>query len=405
MSLQYRVLDRYPGLMSSDELRAALPLSLEKSVIMRSLLLAELDRCKKEYVEPRTLRSLWYDLIKPALSQLGLLDPPTYFYYVTADGRKGKKPKGPYKAGKLAGIWADDLSKYLAELVRLGACTYAELNIKDSSRPRRNVSPYAIALETVEVVGVHHPEIIIFTEKTTIYDELEALASIYGISAISGSGEPSFACTENLIDGIEQRITEPVTLRLVELTDYDPAGYTIFNTQHQQLSNVIYSREMFKGVAFDRIGLHPYQLTEQELAIKTYQPPATGLSAWYKETGGVNGEMLGLELDVLPESRRRLLFVNALSHYIGSERPYHDDLRRALIKMLVNEALEDHTKVLRDTLANSIKGREKELTCGDDTIHQAALAGRYYVDPRKAFSAAAVADLGQVLNDKAEEIV
>ena len=43
-----------------------------------------------------------------------------------------------------------------------------------------------------------------FTEKDTIWEEVAAVASLYGVSAISGGGFPSCACTENMVKAISR---------------------------------------------------------------------------------------------------------------------------------------------------------------------------------------------------------
>ena len=70
----------------------------------------------------------------------------------------------------------------------------------------------------MQLVGGHYPWLILFTEKDTIWGELESLASLYGVSAISGGGQPSAACTADIVrlilasEAYRGRTVDPVDL-------------------------------------------------------------------------------------------------------------------------------------------------------------------------------------------------
>jgi hypothetical protein len=196
--------------------------------------------------DARTLRGLWYVLVKPILSRIGILYKRT-------------------KGGKL---------------------------------------------------GPHYPWIIIFTEKDTIYPVIENIASVYGVSSLSGGGEPSAACTENLIKEIQATDEYGDEIVLIGLTDYDPHGYFIYNAQCKQI------RDLFPDIALSecRIGLTPDQLTPEQLELKAYQPSNKGLDKWFEITGGINGQKLGLELDALPMQQIRGMFATAIEDAIDLER-------------------------------------------------------------------------------------
>jgi hypothetical protein len=112
-------LETITGLLARPdaELRALLgPLS--NADLLRTLILSEArDIENGAEREQRTLRGLWYDLVKPALSRCGRL------HAKTANGREI--------------AWDHLLSRYLAELVRAGATSYEDLRIVDDSRRRR----------------------------------------------------------------------------------------------------------------------------------------------------------------------------------------------------------------------------------------------------------------------------
>lgn len=402
MGLPYIILTCHPSEMRPGELATQLPPTEDIACIMRSLLMAELDRVRSEDVETRTLRNLWYTLAKPAFSKLGFLDPLTY-YKLNQQGRGRKLDRIP-NAGWVSKRLAERLSLALARMVRDGVTTYGEMRIIDTSRPRRPARPVTVSLLSIELIGAHYPEIILATEKDTRYQLIHDLASLYGLSAISCAGMSSFAAAEHLIDGIEARIdwdhplAERIPLIVLGLTDYDPAGYEIFGSFVNQCRDVILSRgDRWSGIEETRLGLTPEQLSNDELEINTYYPPGKGLKSWFRDTGGVNGQPLGIELDALPLSQVRRMFADAIGTYIEDESIYHDGLRRALIDILINDAIKDHFNLdsLREQVVDRLKGSAHRLTCGDDLMRQAALEGNSLINPRDAFDPEGVADLLQ----------
>ena len=224
MALKYHKLSAHPSELSDGALCSELR-GLADSEVMRSLLLAEVEAIRAGAErEDRTMRGLWYSLVKPALERLGLLNE------LTSRG----KPKD----------WDGNLSRYLGELVRVGATTYEELHIIDGSRQRTTATriPKRV-IEPVTLVGAHFPWVILFTEKDTIWPVVRNVAYLYGVSAISGGGKPSYACTENTIKAIVESPTfrreAPGRFVLIALTDYDPSGYIIARAQHTQIVEVL----------------------------------------------------------------------------------------------------------------------------------------------------------------------
>ena len=325
MTKRYYKLPRHPSEMTDQELRGHLA-HIPNSQVVRSLLIAEVEAIRAGADrEMRTLRGLWYSLVKPALSRAGILDKLT---------KKGKPTN-----------WAADLSRYLGELVRIGETTYEELRIIDGSRSRQTATTVAQTIIDVDLVGAHFPWVILFTEKDTIWGAVRNLASLYGVSAISGGGEPSYACTENTIRAIMRSTTfqeaRPERIVLLTLTDYDPFGYTISDAQYTQIAEAVESMgdECFlPAVAKIRIGLEPDQLTQLERNTNAYTPKDRCFDEWYAETGGVDGQPLGLELDALPLSRVRGMFADAIAQHVDLDRR-RDDLRAAYVDLLACELL------------------------------------------------------------------
>ena len=321
-----------PLTLTDRDLRALLG-GLKDSELMRSLIMAEVVQVRQGADrETRTMRSVWYDHIKPVLSRLGVLNQKT---------RNGE-----------AVDWPTKLSAYLAEIVRDGLTTYEELLIIDGSRQRQVAYEILVPVQNVPVVGAHFPWLILFTEKDTIWPVVEALASLYGVSAISGGGEPSLACTENTVLEILRSEAYEVgqALVLLSLTDYDPAGYSIAVSQYQQLLDTAHG----VTVVHERLGLTPEQLTPDERAAKAYEPKEKGLAKWYAETGGVDGQPLGLELDALRLSRLRAMFAEAIENHIDLDKR-RNDLRESFLELLVWEELEAMIAAKRQDMIDAVE--------------------------------------------------
>ena len=366
-------LPKYPDDMTGEELRTAF-VGAKDAEIVRGLILAEVEAirggAKREH---RTMRNLWYTLVKPALSRAGVLNNKT----------RGGKPVA----------WAGKLSVYLSELVGMGLTSYEGLGIIDGSRQRQQAACITNPITDVEVVGPHFPWVILFTEKDTIWGEVESLASLYGVSAISGGGQPSNACTENMIRGIVRsevyRRERPGTLVLLTLTDYDPAGYSIADAQYNQIvdaANAIGDEVgELREIENIRLGLEPEQLTPEERTKNAYEPKDKLLEKWFEKTGGVDGQPLGLELDALPISRMRGMFAEGIERWIDLDKR-RDDLHNAFVDLIACELLLPAFEAQRQRLCTGIKNSElwqdiASAPLPDWIFRQAATDGWDRIDP------------------------
>lgn len=359
----FALVETDPAAMSNQELRAWLG-GLANSDVMRSLIMAEVGAIRAGRArEERTLRNLWYEVIKPALSRAGLLNQTT--------------------RGGQAVAWATLLSKYVGELVRDGRTTYEELRIVDGSRQRRVATAVSWTAAAIQLVGAHFPWVIIFTEKDTIWGVLRSLASLYGVSAISGKGQPSAACTENTVKAIlESDAYDGQDLVLLSCTDYDPSGYSIARSQAEQLrENLGPGRQVIE----QRLGIRPDQLTRQQRAANAYEPKRDGLAEWYAETGGVDGQPLGLELDALSLSQLRSMFAIGIEQHVNLE-PRRDDLRAAFVDGLAWELLAPQLEARRGAMLaavreNGLWERIRATAIPPDLFRQAAVLGWDSIDP------------------------
>jgi len=329
MSREFVPVERYPLDMADGELKEALG-GLPDSQVMRTLIMAEVQAIREGAGrESRTMRNMWYNYIKPVLSRVGLL---------------GKKTRTGERV-----TWEGLLSKYLAELVRDGLTSYSELRIIDGSRQRSVAFEVTDDIvEPIVLVGAHYPWLILFTEKDTMWEEVQAVSTLYGVSAISGGGEPANACTHNIIEEILRKTDHDLVL--LSLTDYDPYGYIIAEAQATQIREAASGR----GVIHERLGLEPEQLTAEERHNSAYRPAKQKLAEWFEETGGVDGEPLGLELDALPLSRLRGMYAEGIERYVDLGARV-SDLHEALVDKLACQVLLTNFMSIRAALVSGVK--------------------------------------------------
>ena len=309
MAKYYTTCNRHFKELDAEELKRMFHNKTDK-YIMRSLILNEKEFLSVDYY--RSLRGLWYNAIKPVLSKLDLLNKRT----------KGtvKKPEGNLID------WSDKLSAGVTELLREGMLTYQDLMVVDASRSKVNPFPVYFSVDRqtygYQVTSAPYSNIILTTEKDTVYPIIQDMAQIFGCSCISGSGQNSLAAMEFLIRGMEQ----DRDIIILSMSDYDPSGFSIAETFGNQARDILKALHLdYIDVKTERVGIHPDQLTTEEIEQNKYTPkegtrdPETGLTPlekWFYETGGINGERYGLELDAFTPSRIRDIFSTCLKKYI-----------------------------------------------------------------------------------------
>lgn len=374
MGKMYRPSEKLIKDMTTPEIKAWLD-GLDKSEIMRSIILAEVKAIEQD--EPRyqrTIRGLWYDTVKPTLSRAGILNEKT--------------------SGGKAVDWAAYLSRYTAELVRVGMTGYQQLKIVDTSRRRQQARDITASVIDVDMVGGHFPWLILFTEKDTIYGVLQSLADLYGVSVISGGGYPAFSCTDPVVreiiasDAFQDANQD--RLILLAVSDYDPEGGKIAKRQAVQIAETAQTVDDSLGVDFVRMGIFPSQLTPEETAQNKYDykdPESTKALEWWERTGGINGEKLGLELDALPLYRLRDIFSQEIEKQIDISKR-EADLREAVIDILACELLTPDFQEKRKAMIKAVKDNElwgdiesKELP--GDLFRRAAVKGKGYITPEE----------------------
>lgn len=374
MAKKYSKLNGNIKSLNVEEISAWLG-GLDNNTIVRSILIAEVEAIRAgQPREMRTLRGLWYEIVKPILSRLGVLNE------LTANG----KPIA----------WDSNLSERLGELVKGGFTSYEELKIIDGSRQRFKAQDVYTRLIDVSMVGGNYPWVILFTEKDTIWPVIQNLATLYGVSAISGGGQPANSCSENITREIirsdQFRAGGPQEIILLELTDYDPAGYSIAKAQFDQIREAAANisaaeREGLERVKVLRLGLYPEQLTAEELTANAYDPKDKGLDKWLKETGGINGQPLGLELDSMPIPRLIEIFANEIEKHIDISKRIQD-LKTAFIDLTACNILLPDFEKQRRTMIQAAKSSSagqalNHVPVPKNLFIEAAKAGAGWISP------------------------
>lgn len=355
MAKKYRKLDRHVMDIGAEELRGLLG-GLKKSELIRSIILNEKEFIKVDY--NRSLRGFWYATVKPTLSKLGLL--------TEADQEEETLQR-----------WDMELSRYCAELVRMGALSsYHDIKVVDASRQRENPQERyrVLSRETYgyRVNVAPHPTIILGTEKDTVYSLIEDLARLFGCSCISGHGQNSFSAMEDLLKGAKPR--EGVIF--LTLTDYDPAGDSIAETFYNQATDLVNSLRIEGPIQRQRLGITPDQLSREEAEANKYLPKEKGRDEWLIKTGGINGEPYGLELDALPPDRIREIFVSSLRMYIKDQAPYKEFIKRAYIQSVILRGIKDKIATIEEEI---FKAEEENVEQYDYDIFDLALQEYSYI--------------------------
>ncbi len=338
--------------MSADQLRAYFPEGTNKSLLMRSIIMNEKQYSEIDY--KRSLRSLWYSTVKPTLDKLGLL---------TDDDQT---EEGLTK-------WDAVLSRYVADLLKRGYITYRDLSIVDNSRQRANPLNY-YDVEDVTIYGnqvniAPYSNIIIATEKDTVYNIIKDIAKLFGTSCISSKGQNSLGAMEDLVRGMHGNYDE---IYILTMTDYDPAGYYIADALYKQVKDILTSLGNYHTeVYIERIGITPDQLSEEMVQANKYTPKPANLEKWFEKTGGIDGKPKGLELDALTPDEIRDIFVTNIEPYIDKEL-YTSFIKKSYVKQVSLKALAPYLKNILDAIADTF---EDEITIDEFDISDIAKQG------------------------------
>lgn len=216
---------------------------------------------------------------------------------------------------------------------------------------------------------------MIAVEKDTVYKIVQDIGNLLGCSCYSGKGFSSLGAMESLIRDIRDNSdNKPDVIRFLILSDYDPAGLEIAYTIEEQARIIVGTLDMECDVICERIGILPDQLTEEELRNNWYSPKGD-MEKWLKDTGGINGQPKGLELDALSPDRIREIFATSLKSYIHSE-DYIDDLEDSYIKGRARDAVDKYVDTIVDRI---VKEKRDDVRTKDFEILDYVKEGKSYL--------------------------
>ena len=154
----------------------------------------------------------------------------------------------------------------------------------------------------VRRIGERDPHVLVFSEKTGWIRSLRRFHKELGCSTLALGGAPSALTSEYTARDIFQATGGPTALQLVGIVDYDPSGDVIARSFADQLRAV--------GVPETHLELvvHPRHYTPE--AVELFKFPLSSNprmekknAKWLEKTGGIGGELYGLEAESMPREK------------------------------------------------------------------------------------------------------
>ncbi|MFH1824047.1 MAG: hypothetical protein ABH873_02320 [Candidatus Firestonebacteria bacterium] len=245
------------------------------------------------------IRSFWYAYIKPVLSRTNSLNQKVDQY--------------------------PQMIQMFARLVQyLDLMRYKDIGFTDDNQSDRKI-------------GINN-HIILFAEKAGHYPLLQQIAENSEVTIISLGGQPSILSAEYFVDKMKaQGIDIRKSFYTFSLVDYDPSGWIIknaflndlnfFGLKHIKRTDLI----LLKMFSKEEIESSKYLVPDpKEMKIKNRN--------WLKESGGINGELYGLEADAAPLERIEQLFNSYIQNLIEST----EDIRKGRALFSVAQSLDEY---------------------------------------------------------------
>ena len=157
-------------------------------------------------------------------------------------------------------------------------------------------------------LGTTRPEVLIFAEKTGWIRLLRRWHERWGVSVLALGGFPSALTSEYTATHLAPLIGEK-TVQLIGIVDFDPSGSLIASSFRGQLE------ASGLKVSEPKLLIEPKHYKSEELRMFAYPLPKsqkTKLINWLEETGGIEGEAMGLESESLPIERLETLLESLL---------------------------------------------------------------------------------------------
>ena len=295
--------------------------------MIRLAVMWELNRCREDYayfrsVETRTIRDLWYAVVKPFLSRVELEEEIL-------------KPKwGRYRTQALSAV--------MSEMALSGLCKYSDFKIEDRSRPKKR--PYDFDKLKVG----RFDEVVLFIEKDASFPKIEPLGDLLGFVVECGKGQQATAAIEGLIEYLRNEKSYLVFC----ITDFDYYGHLIMNSLGER------SEALGLDAEFIRIGVDLEQVPQERRDVARFRLPLSSKpEREWAEEHAIEG-IYGLEIEALTPPEIRGMVAEAVYEYCDPDELY---------KFLKDKALEGLADQVADELADGdllvveLRGKISEL--------------------------------------------
>jgi hypothetical protein len=245
------------------------------------------------------LRSFWYTHIKNTLSRADSLGSDVDQY--------------------------DQMIKVFVQLIQYcGFMRYKEMGFIDDNAHDRQL-------------GINN-HIILFAEKSGHYPLLKEITQTTDVTILSLGGQPSLLSAEYFVDEMKaQGMDIRKSFYTYSLVDYDTSGWIIKDAFLNDLK--------FFGLKYiqHKDLLLPEIFTQEEIELNKFTlPQSPEMKAknkkWLEESGGINGELYGLEADAAPAERIEDLFTVGIKNLIESTQ----DIRKAMALEVLAGVLEEY---------------------------------------------------------------
>lgn len=245
------------------------------------------------------IRSFWYAYIKPALAR--------------ADSLSSKVDQYPQMIETFV-----RLIQY-SDLMR-----YKDMGFLDDNQNDRKV-------------GINN-HIILFAEKAAHYPLLQRIAQDTDVTILSLGGQPSLLSAEYFVDEMKaQDIDIRKSFYTFSLVDYDTSGWIIRDAFLNDLKFFGVKHIQHKDLIL------PSLFTPEEIELNKFPLPTSPEmeeknKKWLKESGGIDGELYGLETDAAPAERIEQLVNSQIKNLIE----FTEDIRKGRALLALSSALEEY---------------------------------------------------------------
>ena len=225
------------------------------------------------------VRALWHRLPEPLLARLG----------------PAEQPRDPYA----------EMVEVLSDLVfEERALRYSDLCLTDPNWEERRIGPL-------------RPDIVVVGEKRGLFRTLRRIHDRFGVTVCVTGGFPSGVSSETTARHVlEAAGPSRPQVRVVSVMDWDPTSALIEATFCRHL-------EHFGLRVVQRVGVfRPEHVPPEILALAARPIPSAGRRApivarWLAETGGIAGQPLRVDVDVLLGDELETLIATAVGGLLG----------------------------------------------------------------------------------------